>query len=64
MNRQCDLCHEINTGENWCFKISDDRESKEFNGHSECVNQIYTQFKSITNYTNKSVKNCLKELKL
>lgn len=64
MSKVCDLCNQINSGENWCFKLSDDRESKEFNGHSECVNAIYSQFKSVKNYHTKSLKQCLKELKL
>lgn len=63
-SKLCDICKEMNLDHSWVFRLSDDKERIEFNGHSECIDSIYNQFKSIKDYSKKSVKQVLKELKL
>lgn len=60
----CDICKEIINDDNWTVRLSDEKESIEFNGHAKCVDQLYYTIKNVKNLHSKKIKQVLDEINL
>ena len=63
INRVCFKCGEY-VQDVWVERIYDEKESIQFSGHAQCINELHNQVKSIKNLDKKSVKKVLTELGL
>jgi hypothetical protein len=59
----CDLCNEI-VIDSWTYQISDKDDKYTVTGCKTCIDQFEARYKAIKNYSSKTVKQVLKELKL
>jgi hypothetical protein len=64
LDRLCDICKEFNNDDNWVVRLSDDKESIEFNGHQKCIDNLYNDFKNIKDIHKLPVKKVLNILNL